>query len=304
VPTKPGIEQGRVDMWVDIFPMDQTIPDPVDVKPRHPKRYELRCIIWNTEDVQLTDYNFLTDQKSADIYVKGWILDDKPQSTDVHYMSLTGEGNFNWRFVFQFDYLVAEERIVVKKKTSIFDLDESEFKYHPRINLQVWDLDLLGDDFIGSIIMDLKTMPRPAKSAPECGIDTIEGQKVKSLNLFKIKRAKGWWPFVQEEEIEETGERKNVVTGKVEAEFHLVELEEAEQKPVGLEREAPVPLDKPIRPETSYSWFLMPLKSFWYVFMRKFRKILLVILVIVVLALFIFLFIYELPGAAVNSLFG
>ena len=33
--------------------------------------YELRCIIWNTEDVQLGDINILTGLPSADIYVKG-----------------------------------------------------------------------------------------------------------------------------------------------------------------------------------------------------------------------------------------
>lgn len=34
-------------------------------------RYELRIIIWNTEDVILEDSNFLTGQKSSDIYIKG-----------------------------------------------------------------------------------------------------------------------------------------------------------------------------------------------------------------------------------------
>lgn len=34
-------------------------------------RYELRVIIWNTEDVILEDENIFTGQKSSDIYVKG-----------------------------------------------------------------------------------------------------------------------------------------------------------------------------------------------------------------------------------------
>lgn len=37
------------------------------------------------------------------------------QATDIHYRSLTGEGNFNWRFLFPFDYLAAEERIVLSR---------------------------------------------------------------------------------------------------------------------------------------------------------------------------------------------
>lgn len=39
-------------------------------------------------------------------WIKG--LEGEKQETDVHFNSLTGEGNFNWRFVFRFDYLPTE----------------------------------------------------------------------------------------------------------------------------------------------------------------------------------------------------
>ncbi|KAA8593057.1 hypothetical protein FQN60_018512, partial [Etheostoma spectabile] len=97
---RPGMDQGQVQMWVDMFPMDLPHPGPsVDISPRTPKGYELRVIIWNTEDVILEDSNFLTGQQSSDIYIKAWLkgLEDDRQETDVHYNSLTGEGNFNWR---------------------------------------------------------------------------------------------------------------------------------------------------------------------------------------------------------------
>ena len=36
---KPGIEQGKVEMWVDMFPMDMPAPGPaVEIEPRKPKR--------------------------------------------------------------------------------------------------------------------------------------------------------------------------------------------------------------------------------------------------------------------------
>ena len=55
-----------------------------------------------------------------------WLQDPvEAQATDVHYRSLTGEGNFNWRFVFPFDYLAAEEKVVVSKKESMFSWDET-----------------------------------------------------------------------------------------------------------------------------------------------------------------------------------
>ena len=90
-------------MWVDMFPMDMPAPGPaVDISPRKPKKYEMRIIIWNTDEVICEDDDVFTGEKMSDIYVKGWIngLDDDKQETDIHYRSLTGEGNFNWRFIF------------------------------------------------------------------------------------------------------------------------------------------------------------------------------------------------------------
>ena len=62
----------------------------------------------------------ITGEKMSDIYVMGWLQGiDEKQETDVHYRSLDGEGNFNWRMVFPFNYLVAEQTMVVKKKVKI-----------------------------------------------------------------------------------------------------------------------------------------------------------------------------------------
>jgi hypothetical protein len=49
-----------------------------------------------------------------------WIpgKEENKQKTDVHYRSLDGEGNFNWRFVFPFDYLPAEQLCILAKKVS------------------------------------------------------------------------------------------------------------------------------------------------------------------------------------------
>uniref|UniRef100_A0A3Q4HH16 C2 domain-containing protein n=1 Tax=Neolamprologus brichardi TaxID=32507 RepID=A0A3Q4HH16_NEOBR len=150
---RPGMDQGQVQMWIDMFPMDLPHPGPpVDISPRKPKGYELRIIIWNTEDVILEDSHFLTGQQFSDIYIKGWLkgLEDDRQETDVHYNSLTGEGNFNWRFVFPFSYLPAEKVVVVRKRESIFSLDKTEQKIPAILILQVWDFETLSsDDFLG-----------------------------------------------------------------------------------------------------------------------------------------------------------
>ena len=45
---------------------------------------------------------------------------DDTQKTDVHYRSMDGDGNFNWRFVFPFEYIPSEQVMVVSKKVSLF----------------------------------------------------------------------------------------------------------------------------------------------------------------------------------------
>lgn len=50
-----------------------------------------------------------------------WLVghEENKQKTDVHYRSMGGEGNFNWRFIFPFDYLPAEQMCYIAKKVSV-----------------------------------------------------------------------------------------------------------------------------------------------------------------------------------------
>lgn len=198
------------------------------------------------------------------------------QATDIHYRSLTGEGNFNWRFIFPFDYLAAEERIVLSRydafdglcqsgqlksfcaaflnqkrnifsivctrsKESLFSWDETEVKIPARLELQVWDNDKFSsDDFLGAISFDLNRFPRGAKSSKQCTLDMLKLDIVPTVNIFKQKRVRGWWPFFIKKENDELE-----LTGKVEAEIHLLTKEEAEQNPAGLGRNEPDALEKP-----------------------------------------------------------
>uniref|UniRef100_A0A671Z423 Otoferlin n=1 Tax=Sparus aurata TaxID=8175 RepID=A0A671Z423_SPAAU len=254
-PDKPGIEQGRIEMWVDMFPKDMTAPGPaLDISPRKPKKFELRVIVWNTDEVVLEDDDIFTGEKSSDIFVRGWLKgqqEDK-QDTDVHYHSITGEGNFNWRFVYPFDYLMAEEKIVISKKESMFAWDETEYKIPARLNLQVWDADhFSADDFLGAIELDLNRFPRGAKTAKQCSIEMVTNEgEMPMVSIFKQKRIKGWWPFVARNEEDEFDKKldecmKSWTIGKVEAELHLLTGEEAERSPAGEGRNEPDPLEKP-----------------------------------------------------------
>ncbi|EAX00687.1 otoferlin, isoform CRA_f [Homo sapiens] len=303
-PDKPGIEQGRLELWVDMFPMDMPAPGtPLDISPRKPKKYELRVIIWNTDEVVLEDDDFFTGEKSSDIFVRGWLKgqqEDK-QDTDVHYHSLTGEGNFNWRYLFPFDYLAAEEKIVISKKESMFSWDETEYKIPARLTLQIWDADhFSADDFLGAIELDLNRFPRGAKTAKQCTMEMATGEvDVPLVSIFKQKRVKGWWPLLARNENDEFE-----LTGKVEAELHLLTAEEAEKNPVGLARNEPDPLEKPNRPDTSFIWFLNPLKSARYFLWHTYRWLLLKLLLLLLLLLLLALFLYSVPGYLVKKILG
>ena len=58
------------------------------------------------------------------------------------------------------------------------------------------------------------------------------------------------------------------------------------------------------RPDTSFVWFLNPLKSFKYILWANFKWTLLKVLLIVLLIVFFGLFIYNMPQASVNKVYG
>ncbi|KAF3700952.1 Otoferlin Fer-1-like protein 2 [Channa argus] len=317
-PDKPGIEQGRIEMWVDMFPKDMTAPGPaLDISPRKPKKFELRVIIWNTDEVVLEDDDIFTGEKSSDIFVRGFLSaeylplpssnswlkgqqEDK-QDTDVHYHSITGEGNFNWRFIYPFDYLMAEEKIVISKKESMFAWDETEYKIPARLNLQVWDADhFSADDFLGAIELDLNRFPRGAKTAKQCTIEMVTNEtEMPTVSIFKQKRIKGWWPFVARNEDDEFE-----LTGKVEAELHLLTGEEAEKNPVGEGRNEPEPLEKPNRPDNSLLWFLTPLKAIKHLVCNQYKWLVIKIVTALLLLAMLALFLYSMPGYMVKKMLG
>jgi hypothetical protein len=87
-PETPETEQGKLEMWLDFFPMSRPpSSSPIDITPPKPVSYQLRVIIMNTSDVELDDENFITGEKTSDIYVKAWILGEgiDAQQTDIHY---------------------------------------------------------------------------------------------------------------------------------------------------------------------------------------------------------------------------
>uniref|UniRef100_A0A665W7Z6 Myoferlin n=1 Tax=Echeneis naucrates TaxID=173247 RepID=A0A665W7Z6_ECHNA len=299
---QPNISQGRLQMWVDVFPKSLGHPGPpFDVTPRKAKKYFLRAVIWNTTDVTL-DETSITGEHMSDIYVKGWMpgMEENKQKTDVHYRSLDGDGNFNWRFVFDFDFLPAEQLCLVSKKEHFWSLDKTEFRIPPKLIVQIWDNDKFSlDDYLGSLELDLRDLVAPAKTPEKCslGMMNVEmGAPHKTehaKSLFAQQSVRGWWPC----SIEKDG--NTVLGGKVEMTLEIIKEAEADERPAGKGRDEPnmnPKLDPPKRPETSFFWFTNPCKTMKFIVWKRFRCLFIGLILLLIVVLFLAILLYSLPN--------
>ncbi|XP_072773289.1 fer-1-like protein 4 [Taeniopygia guttata] len=276
-PENPGLVQlnGSLHMWIDMFPNNVPAPPPVNIKPRLPVSYELRVIIWNTDNVILDDVNPVTGEPSSNIYVKS--------------------------------YLPAE-KITYKKKDSIFSMEESEFQEPAVLVLQVCDYEC------SSIKLKMHDMVWAAKSSEHCTLKMAKENATPRFSIFrnkdqeddkreereykKKKKKTKWSSSVKPEDMEfiDSSGNKYFLMGKVEAEFQLLTVEEADKSPVGLGRKGPEPLEKPNWPKTTFSWFVNPMKTFVFFIWKRYKRYIIVLFVVSVLTIFLVLLVYTMPG--------
>uniref|UniRef100_A0A673XS38 Myoferlin n=1 Tax=Salmo trutta TaxID=8032 RepID=A0A673XS38_SALTR len=300
---QPTLSQGKIQMWVDIFPKSLgLLGPPCHITPRQAKKYFMRAIVWNTTDVIL-DETSITGENMSDIYVKGWMpgMEQDKQKTDVHYRSLDGDGNFNWRFVFGFDYLPAEQLCLVSRKEHFWNLDQTEFRTPPKLIVQIWDNDKFSlDDYLGTVELDLLHLIPPAKTPEKCSLKMLPGvtgstpsKQPPPNSLFSQKSVRGWWPCM----IEQDG--KHILGGKVEMTLEIVEERAVEERPAGKGRDEPnmnPKLDFPNRPNTSFFWFTSPFKTMKFIIWRRFKWIFIGLIVLLLVLLFLGILLYSLPN--------
>eukprot|EP00040_Diaphanoeca_grandis_P011572 m.59384 g.59384 ORF g.59384 m.59384 type:complete len:2246 (-) comp22699_c2_seq1:263-7000(-) len=311
-PIQPGFTLGKLEMWVDIFPKingDETVvPEPIDITPRIPDEYELRIVMYNVDEVILDESN-MAGERMSDIYVKTFFrgMENQRQKTDVHYRSLNGEGNFNWRLKHKFHYLPSEQNIVVKKKASFLSWNAEEMRVPPILVMQIWDNDLFSkDDYLGEVELNLNEFQQPSRMSRDA-IMVRPGEEIEQpVNLFRTKRVNGWLAALGFErtdpEYETTPDglrrKKWIMAGKFEFEMELLTKEEAGAKPAGFGRKDPNMnpfLEKPIRPATSFAWFTSPFKALRYILWKNYWQYLLMLLLLGIAIAYLIIFLYHSP---------
>lgn len=210
--------------------------------------------------------------------------------------SMDGEGLFNWRFVFHFDYMSADRHVFARKKKNMWSFKKRKANgVPPLLFIQVWDNSLFhSDEYIGQFELPLLHMPPPAPDEESCDLEMMKveesgsvrdsedsgfwgrwlgggggSERPAAINLFEKRHLKGWWPCYLDPGMAGVEERQ--LRGKVQLELELLTEEEEKERPAGKGRKKPNEhphLDKPDRPADSFLWFTSPWKTFRYIIWR------------------------------------
>jgi hypothetical protein len=195
------VSQGKLQLWVDILTASDAKRNPIEhIKPPSPLEFELRVIIWKTDEITIKDE--ITEQN--DLYVTGSLdipgYEDR-QKTDVHLRSKLGKGSFNWRMVFPVHVPLAS----------------------PRFKLQVWDMDVFSsNDSICEASISLSSLFNKA-------FETKEHVKL----LSESGEEKIWINDLRHPNF---GSKSQ---GKIQISIELLPKSKAERYPAGLGRDEP-----------------------------------------------------------------
>ena len=175
--------QGYIRLWIEIHQLYST-PKIWDITPKPPEKFELRLIIWRSEDVPFGDIEGVSD-----LYIVASINSGEKKETDTHYRSQNGNASWNWRMKFP------------------LEVDE---QYKCLLYLQLWDRDIVSfDDAIGDATLDLTDI---ALQALETG-DTIKKTGTSENIGDRLKRQENEKFWVDFSSI--TNDGKTIKAGKL-----------------------------------------------------------------------------------------
>ncbi|XP_050684029.1 otoferlin-like [Leptidea sinapis] len=237
---KPGVEQGKVVMWIDVFPLDSSlpIPPPVNITARKIEDYELRIIIYAVRAKFDGDF---AGKKVKNFFIKTWLgSSEMVQRSDVHYNCDMRGGKINWRMIFNFQYRYAERKLLIRDKRPFTEYEESQ---PPILVIQLMDCDTDSSDnnCLGSLSLNLNDMPQGVLRSSSCLPENIN--KMKKIDLFSVGSIRGWWP------LQTMNSRGTILpAGLIELDMKLLPLEKSILMPVGIGRQGPSSLSEPCDP--------------------------------------------------------
>ncbi|PAV73357.1 hypothetical protein WR25_18927 [Diploscapter pachys] len=150
-----NLECGKLKLFVDIFPLCLgAVPPPYEISPRRPDKYQLRVAVFNVCSAIPIKKSF--NEPVNDLYVKVFANGmKKADRTDVHYRSLDGMGEFNWRFLLNVDYNPWERKLYCYRKTRLFRKAREEL-VDPLLIIQLWDKNAITHDkMLGEYTIDM-----------------------------------------------------------------------------------------------------------------------------------------------------
>ena len=326
-PTNNKLEAGKMHMWLDIFPIldaasIRKIPRAINIQLPKPVSFELRCIIWNVKFLYEK-----TKHDSKNIFLKSWLLgcENQTQKTDTHFYSRE-IANFNFRFLFEFDYLWQEKCLIENNRmfdefmAKSFHLHSkiSNHKHEPKFYIQILSTDLLGvnSNIISNIEFDLNEIQIPLAVEPkknDCkslviknaikiflSNNSLLNTKCNSISLFNIGKISGWWPA----DCNSVKDLKCFVNMSLE----ILSADDAKAKPAGKGRSEPNMnpiLDEPEREHIMDGNILNPFnkmtKTLKHLISKK-KKDLIEYFFYLFLLIFLLLCIWSLPSALINRM--
>ena len=250
--------QGQVYMWLEIFENEkQKVPEPWKIMSEPLTEYEIRLVIWETENMEIMD-----DEGTSDIYINAFIDQKEMQKTDIHWRCQTGNASFNWRIVLP------------------LRLPEQE---KPKITLQAYDKDIFSsNDYICGATINLNPLieipklfeiPFSFNKKYFNSLEEDEKENIGQIEFLPVMEDRGgrkFWVQCFKGKKEATGEGEK--SGRILCTLDILPKRNADENKVGKGRNEPNINPYLPKPFGRFQFTLNPFKLIEQLVGPKFRR--------------------------------